>query len=251
MKKLIFTVLVMAVLTATADADPISHWKLDETIGNTTSDSADGNPGTVYGAQWTTGRVGGALSFDGVNDYVDVGDKDNLDFGATASFSIAAWVNSNIDTYVDTAIVDKKRIDAGGYSREGYTFKIYMDTLYFGIEDTSSNVVVTAGNTPIRDNKWHHVAAVRDTAQDKLYIYLDGVLDAAPVVDTTIGTLATSRSFRIGYAQYYPIFFDGMIDDVRVYNHALSQNEIVAIMPEPATLLLLGLGAIMLKTSRR
>jgi len=250
MKKLIFTVLVMMVLTATTNAGLISHWKLDETAGNIASDSADGNPGTVSGAQWTTGKVSGALSFDGVNDYVDAGDKDNLDFGDSSSFSIAAWVNSNIDTPVDTIIVDKKRVDGKGYGLEGYTFKIYVATLYFGIEDTSGNGAFAAGNTPIRDNQWHHVAAVRDTAQDKLYLYLDGVLDATPVVDATIGTLATSRSFRIGYSQYYPIFFDGLIDDVRVYDHALSQSEVSALVPEPATLLLLGIGAIMLKTRK-
>lgn len=205
---------------------PISHWKFDEGEGDTAYDSAANNHGTIYGATWTTGQINGALSFDGANDYVDVGDKDILDFGASSSFSIAAWVNSNIDTPVDTIIVDKRRVDDGGYHHEGYSFKIYVDTLYFGIEDTSENSTSTAGDTPIRDNRWHHVAAVRDTAQDKLYLYLDGVLDATPAVDTTTGTLATSRSFKIGHSQYYPNFFDGLIDDVRIYGRALSDEEI-------------------------
>ncbi|MCJ7778105.1 MAG: LamG domain-containing protein, partial [Sedimentisphaerales bacterium] len=230
-KKQIVTVLGLLALCSVASAievnDPIAHWKFDEGAGTIAYDSAGDNDGNlVNGPIWTTGQINGALSFDGVNDYVDVGDKDNLDFGAAASFSIAAWVNSNTDTYIDTAIVSKRPVDAGGTFREGYVFKIYADTLDFSIEDTSRNRSRAVGVTPIRDNQWHHVAAVRDTAQDKLYLYLEGVLDATPVIDTTTGTLATSRTFEIGRLPYYPDYFDGMIDDVRVYDRGLSAEEI-------------------------
>jgi len=248
---LIFVIMFLCIGTTIANAALISHWTFDEGSGNIAYDSAGENHGLNFGATWTSGQIDGALSFDGTNDYVYVGDRDNLDFGANDSFTIAAWIKSNIDTPVDTIIVDKKRVDNKGYCLEGYSFKIYGDTLYFGFEDTSGNVPFVAGNTPIRDNQWHYVAAVRDTAQDKLYLYLDGVLDTTPAVDTTTGTLATSTSFRIGYSQYYPTFFDGLIDDVRIYNHALSQSEIQQLIPEPGTVLLLGLGGAISLRGRR
>ena len=104
------------------------------------------------------------------------------------------------------------------------------------------------------DNTWHHVAAVRDTQTDKLYIYLDGNSDATPVADTTLTTLATNEPFGVGHrVSTMPSgdkYFGGLIDDVRIYNHALSQAEIQEIIPEPGTVLLLGLGGIILRKKR-
>ena len=80
------------------DLSLIAYWKLDEGSGNLALDSStNGNDGTVHGDPvWTTGKIDGALSFDGIDDYVDVGDID-----LTEAFTIAAWINisnMNINT---------------------------------------------------------------------------------------------------------------------------------------------------------
>jgi len=209
----------------------ISHWKFDEGQGSIAYDSVGGNDGWLVSSPvWTGGIIDGALDFDGVDDYVDVGDPidGSLDFGAADSFSISAWVKT---TDENGQIVYKKRCTGvGGYYKEGYRLRLSFGHPYFGIEDTSNNGISILGDTMVTDDQWHHVVTVRDTATNKLYLYLDGSPDAIPVTDITIGTLATDRSLEIGRADATVSpglsYHAGKIDDVRIYNRALSPEEI-------------------------
>jgi hypothetical protein len=204
----------------------------DEGSGTIAYDSAGTNDGAlVNGPVWTTGQINDALGFDGVNDYVDVGDPidGSLDFGAGDSFTISAWIKWNKTVYDqrDAVIVHKVRTDSGGYFREGYALKVWMGTLVFGLEDIGGANTQIRGATYINDNAWHHVVGVRDTATDKVYVYVDGGSDAAPVTDVTNSTLANSIEFGIGRTHdYYQTYFGGILDDVQVYNRALSDEEV-------------------------
>ncbi|MHC4148287.1 MAG: LamG domain-containing protein, partial [Planctomycetota bacterium] len=206
---------------------PIAHWKFDEGAGTTAYDSAGDNDGAIYGATWTGGQIGGALSFDGVDDYVDVGDRPSLDFGAADSFTISAWIRCI--GAGQQSIVGKRDHDGNAW-QEGYRFEIYLNKLYFVIEDTSDVGVEIFGNSAVGGD-WHHVVACRDTVEDKLYVYVDGGSDATPVVDTTIASLSGNEPFTIGRS-HGGIHFDGTIDDVRVYNRALSAEEIEELYTE-------------------
>jgi hypothetical protein len=201
----------------------VAWWKFDEGSGTVAHDSVGDNDGTIYGATWTGGKINGALSFDGVDDYIDVGDESSLNFGATDSFSIAVWVKSG--TNEQAQIVSKRRFDDDGYGCEGYCFKIHQNKLYFAIEDADGHAPDIFGETVVTKNEWHRVAAVRDVSTGKLYLYLDGKLDAKPVSDSTTSTLSSSQSFWIGRLSYYDLYFDGVIDDVRIYNYALYQSK--------------------------
>jgi hypothetical protein len=215
---------------------PIAHWKFDEGQDSTAYDSAGSNDGTIYGATWTTGQIGGALDFDGVDDYVDVGDPvdGSLDFGASDSFSISVWIKTSQEIPEPAGIVDKKRWVSApvyGYYKEGYSLLVYQNKVAFGIEDISDNSLGINGNTIIDEGEWHHIVAVRDTISDKLYIYVDGISDATPVTDSTIGPLDTSWAFNIGRIKSAvpgPAYrhFPGTLDDVRIYDRALSEEEI-------------------------
>ncbi len=207
----------------------IAHWKFDEGGGTVAYDSVGGNDGSLVGGPvWTSGRIGGALDFDGVDDYVDVGDPadDSLDFEAGDSFSISAWIKTDDEN--GQIVYKRKYTGVGGY-QEGYRLRLLWNLL-FGIEDTSGNGISILGDTMVADDQWHHVVAVRDTATDKLYLYLDGSSDATPVTDPTIETLATDRSLEIGRADStvspYLSYHDGKIDDVRIYERALSAEEV-------------------------
>ncbi|MHC4706080.1 MAG: LamG domain-containing protein [Planctomycetota bacterium] len=205
--------------------DLIGHWKMDETTGTTAYDSAKGNHGPlINGPVWTSGQVNGALGFDGVDDYVDVGDMDSLDFGADDNFSISAWIKCK----KDKSTVVAKRDHDGSRWQEGYELRIHQSRLYFVIEDMTGAATQVFGATTVTDDKWHHVVAVRDTVLDKVFIYVDGSRDAAPVTDTTSAALSTDESFRIGRT-YTAQYFDGIIDDVRIYGRALSAEEIRAL----------------------
>ena len=236
-------VVMVCFAVGSASAALVSQYEFE---GNA-NDSIGNNDGTLLNGASTTfdaGRGSQVLTLDGADDYVNVGDKDSLDFGAAGSFSISAWFKTTQDaTNTWLPIVEKRRWVSApvyGYYKEGYSFGVYQNKLYFGIEDTMNNGSGISGSSIVNDGLWHKVTAVRDTAEDKFYLYLDGVLDAAPVTDATLGSLAGSSEFQIGKRKaampgidYF--YFDGQIDDVKIYNSAV---------PEPGTLFLLSLGIV-------
>ena len=95
---LVSFVLVLGLTTTVANADIadglVAYWPLDEGGGTTTADaSGNGNDGTLNLPGWDSGKFGGALNFDGVDDYVDCGNPSILDFG-TGDFTISAWIKT-------------------------------------------------------------------------------------------------------------------------------------------------------------
>ncbi|MCI5191907.1 MAG: LamG domain-containing protein [Candidatus Electrothrix sp. AU1_5] len=220
--------------------DVIAHWKFDDDTGTVAKDSAGGNDGVLIGSPVrTTGVINGALQFDGLDDYVSVGDKENLDFDTADSFTLSAWIKIPDDGY-DFPVIDKRiwyNCSVYGCYAEGYTFTVNQNKLSFGIEDIFGNRSGTRSETVLTDNKWHQVTAVRNAATNQLDIYVDGVSDSTPVTDITTGTLANSVELKIGKRKaaipgvdYY--LFDGRIDDVRIYNGALSSDEVQQLYQE-------------------
>ncbi len=197
--------------------DMIANWKFDEGDGSIADDSAGANHGTIYGAQWTTGKVGGALSFDGVNDYVNCGNDSVFDI--TDRITLAAWIKVNSFDIGWQAIVTKGD-GAWRLQRAGFG-----DTIEFAC----TGLLVNGGpwifgNTPVNDSRWHHVAGVYDGS--KLYLYVDGMLDVSKVATGTINT--NDYPVYIGdNAEFLTRpYWNGRIDDVRIYERALSAGEI-------------------------
>jgi len=192
----------------------IAHWKFDEGQGSIAYDSAGNNHGAVYGAQWTTGKLDGALDFDGFNDYVDCGNNASLDI--TAKVTITVWVKTN----------DAGNFQHNPYVAKGdrsYAIKHYMDnSLQFFIYDGEWKVVWFPVDSSF-NGVWHHLVGTYDGSSLKLYI--DGQLR-----NTTahVGSIASSGySVNIGRnAQATDRFYDGLLDEVAIYNRALSASEI-------------------------
>jgi len=205
--------------TTTADLNLVSWWKFDETSGTTAYDSAGTNNGTVYGAAWTTGKIGGALSFDGVNDYVRVGDKDSLEL-QTLTLSFWGRLNNPSGTM------------QGGIGK-GW---IFGDPTMFSyrLEFSQGNAGATISNTsdtafgcvaPIGDTNWHMWSMT--IGSSKVSFYKDGILQADSAYTGTIDYTKRYNNFVIGARDggaYYS--FNGKIDDVRFYNRALSAEEV-------------------------
>jgi hypothetical protein len=248
MRKLIFIILMVSALTTAAHADLLSHWKLDETTGTTASDSADGNPGTVYGAQWVTGRLGGALSFDGVNDYVNLGNSSSLK--PSLPLTISTWVKlSTVDIDQEILCLDNQSTNYYGiwfFVQSDNTLQIsYGD----GGSPGPSSRRTKVGTTALASDEWYHIAAVLRGPTD-MDLYINAAADTG-IYDGTGGNLMYSTGTSlIGCNSRFESYLSGVLDDVRLYDRALSQSEIYALTPEPATLFLLGLGSLALLRKR-
>jgi hypothetical protein len=205
----------------------IAWWKFDEGSGTIATDSVGDNNGTIIGATWTTGQVGGALSFDGVDDYVDVGDPadGSLDFG-TENFSISAWVKqSDLGTF--GGVFSKTSVTNG----LGYGLHIEDENrFYFRTGIAGWDKTAVTSNTSISTDTWYHVVGVREDTT--LKIYVNGSLD-----NSTTGTLRdvdNTVSAVIGrfYGNFDGHYHNGTIDDVRIYDGALSAEEILQLCKE-------------------
>lgn len=224
---------LLAAIPAVTQAALIASWSFDEQSGTMAFDSAGDNDGTIYGATRADGILGGALDFDGVDDYVDCGNNDSLDM--TDELTISAWIKRpNFSTY--GVIVGKTNGNSvtAGYGlfsyKEGLEFTFYSQ----GWQRTTPRVAVTA-------NQWHHVAGTFNG--NILYLYMDGEQRASLAYNGDI-TTAAGYPVQIAYwRSQNPHSFNGLIDEVRIYDVALSDAEIRELaVPEPGTLLFLVLG---------
>src|SRR5262249_36886239 len=139
--------------------------------GTTAVDSSgNGLTGTIHGATWTTGgKYGNALSFNGTNNYVDLGNPSSLK--ATGSMTWAAWVKATSTPATDGNIVAKQN------ATSGWQLKTTADTGAQTFAVTVSGTVLRYSNTVPSPNTWYHVAGVYNATTRSLDIYVNGVLD--------------------------------------------------------------------------
>jgi len=196
----------------------ISQWRFDEGEGTTAYDSVGDNDGTVYGATWTTGKIYGALSFDGSYDYVAVGDKESLEL---QSFTLTFWSqNDHPEEDLQGGIAKGKVF--GSVDQFSYKFQFRPNSAQAMITNTNNQVFYALA--PFYDSNWHMWTM---TAGDGiLSIYKDSVIqDSAPYTGP-IDYTKNFNNFAIGAYIDGKYAFDGIIDDVRIYDRALSDGEV-------------------------
>jgi len=203
------------------------HWKLDETTGTTAADSSgNGNDGTVNGTDFdtsaATGRSGGALTFDGSDDYIDCGTDSSLDI--TDAITVSAWAYTDTDTH--GRIISRH----GNSSNFGWVLIRDKDSDSFAWDiSTNGNDWNNGGSTGVDTfeiNTWYHVAATYDGTN--MRVYIDGVEETSGAFPAALsGPInVSSHNCEIGSDGFSSIHFSGQIDDVRIYNRALSSDEI-------------------------
>lgn len=217
----------------------VAWWPLDETAGTVANDIANVNNGVhVSGPVPTTGKVAGALTFDGNTQYVEAPDNPTLDFsGSVASttlgdFSIDAWIFMK-ETNNVRMIVDKRQRQ--GNQLLGYSFFLRNGVLSMSLAD-GTETIYNSGFA-VTPNAWHLVAVTVDRdVSDGIRFYVDGVevgTRGNPVLHPN--TLANGSPLRIGAATLPQVaFFSGQIDEVEIFNRVVTPGEIASIFDADA-----------------
>lgn len=199
----------------------LAHWALDETGGSMAADSSgNDHHGAVDGAVWTPATRSGGLEFDGIRDSVDAGTGPAI--VGTGGFSVSAWVRTSSPT--DQVIVQQR-------SPAGYNGEYVLQTLpsghvhFWTVGGFTAGPRVTSAQ-PIHDGQWHHVTGVRED-DGTMRLYIDGLQagnapgSPRPLVALGVYLGADKRDNKY--------FFNGTLDEVRIYNRALLPAEVIAL----------------------
>jgi len=206
-------------ISVVASSGLVAHWTKDEGSGTLVLDaSGNGNVGMlVNNPSWTVGRIDGALDFDGLDDHVQVADRTNLDIAS--DLTIAAWIfPRTLGTNDQGRIVDKASHDGTG----GYVFRLNSANR-IGFQQSGVVAGVDSGDNAISLNAWNHVTAVVESGT-LVTLYVDGAFVGSGTLSSPI--TANNKSLRIGIRHDGGQAFDGIIDDLRVYERAIPVSEI-------------------------
>jgi len=212
---------------ATAEVVPVAWWKLDETSGTMVEDSSgNGNNGFCEGAvTWVSGQIDGAWQADGISSRIRIPHSESLNI--SDAVTVTMWVNTT------TPGGNRQLIEKGGTSGSAW-----YSSYGFRME-TDRRIRIQWNNTPsystssIPSGEWTHVAVTFDlnAGPNNRKIYFNGNLDAentysrpltTNTFDVVIGCDLYGGNFRWGYK--------GKLDDIRIYNYALTASEIAIVM---------------------
>lgn len=213
----------------------VGYWRLDEGAGIIAFDSSENdNHGILVNSpQWVNGKYGKALSFDGIDDYVEIADSSSL---RVQSFSLEAWIYMTKRPYqhgeLNSAIINKLNFDpkpvCKGYKIQFEAPSVTNDNLVISIGDGIEQKFLVSYNS-INDltlNQWHHIVGTYDGTIAKIYI--DGILRASSTPQSYV-IAHDEATLRLGGEYYYAgCSFSGLIDNAMVYNRALSPEEVEA-----------------------
>jgi hypothetical protein len=212
----------------------VGYWPFDEGYSTTANNrglcgtSCNGTltsmaaPATSTSGWNNSGKLGKALEFDGSNDYVTVSDTAALDI--TGPVSVSAWVKKS-NTTATTRHIVVKGTRFGGTSNDYALINNGSNQIRFEVSNGGTNYSVTDTTLPINDTNWHHVVGVY-IPSTALQVYIDGKLRTSNTSSIPSTTTANSNALRIGINSTDTERWAGTIDEVKVYDHPLSQNEV-------------------------
>ena len=209
-----------ATWTVTATG-PVAAYGFNEASGTTVADaSGNGLTGTITGATRTTaGKFGRALSFNGTSNLVTVADNAKLDL--TKGMTLEAWVRPSTASGT-RSVIFKERSGGPVYAMFANT----STNRPAGYVSVGSAQDIRSTTTQLPVNVWHHLAVTYDGITLRLYVDGGQVASRAIAGSITVSTGA----LRIGGNSVWSQWFAGLIDEVRIYNRALTSTQLKADM---------------------
>ncbi len=237
---------VTATTPSGSSASDLYHF--DEATGTATADSAGTNPGTLVGAtlpQWMPGKIGpGALSFSGDGLALQTASESAVRAGNDLSPILGS--TSTLDVWINTTQTGNN-VHWQAPAITGVEQKYGSNDINWGTIDGSGRIGIFVGDAgglfsanPINDGQWHNVAMTRDAASGTVQLFVDGVLNGTATLDT--GN-KTSQFFLIGALSDVATdgvtfsggnYFNGQLDEIRIYNKVLGQSDITPLAMIPA-----------------
>lgn len=228
--------LAFTITSVTGYSAAIAHWTFDETSGTVAHDTAGTFHGNLSpnGAAFVSGGVSGnAISLNrAANGFVNMGNVLGLTSG---SFSLVAWVKMN-SPEPDTVVLGKHQI----FSHNGYFLainptggggKVNKAMFYQG-----TIVGAPISTTSVNDGNWHQIVTVYQAGGSKS-VYVDGA--PAENIKASQTFIGNSAPFLIGGTSIVPEGrYSGLIDDVQIYNHALSDSDVNFLFNNPGQVVL-------------
>lgn len=219
----------------------VGYWSFEDGSGTKAEDfSPTGtNTGTLTnGPTWVDGKIGKALNFDGTNDYVGVGISEiGPNIGSVNAITLSSWVKP---TVYPGALGRKRAISF--LLSDGTTGGLlgFYDggKIEVGGRSTGGDGFQSATVTFPALDEWHLATGVLDFQDDKIYVYLDGVLSATQSVsfaNTTYTHGTPTLIDSLGSFSNSSDFFSGSLDEVRIYDYALSASEIAGLYAQGST----------------
>jgi RHS repeat-associated protein len=226
-------------------ATQIGWWKFDASSGTTATDSSGlSNNGTLIGSPgWVTGFFGNALQLSGSGQYGQVNESPSLDLGSN-SLTLSGWFKAGATSAI-RPLFSKQLIDSSGY----HGFHLLLDAsghIEAKLGDvTGSSPLIFSTQTSFTDNQWHQVILLVDQSGQLAQIYVDGTPQSLQLKTGSVGTVAgtqvnftgitnlnatVSPSLNLGGDPTASTYFNGTLDDLRIYNYALSGSQLTALL---------------------
>ncbi len=219
--------IALLVISDTALADLNTGLVAYYPFSNNTNDaSGNKNNGINHGAILASDRFGNinsAYSFDGISSYIEVLNSTSLNM--TSSISVSFWIKpSGWSDYRGPGIISKKTNDGtAGYVV--YDDGFYTSEINFRMLGTTGIANYLHSNSNVDVGTWQHWIATYDSVSKTARLYKNGIM-TVEYTNTTIGDMTSTAPLHIGHSQTWNGFFKGVIDDLSIYNRALSTTEV-------------------------
>ncbi len=218
--------------TITPIGDLVGEWHFDEgTEGLVGDSSGNGNNGTIHGTNMATGKIGTALEFDGLDDYVSIPDAPTLN--PVAEITLSAWVNPCVIPQDGWNKIIAKPYTNYTTPWQQYALALHDNQFVFELNTEGAKDVIASTET-LEPNTWYHVTGTYDGSEMRIYVNaaLNGTIQKSGAI------VAYPTDVHIGagiYSDAETEYLNGTIDEVKIYSRALSAEEIradyVAVSP--------------------